>query len=361
MSDEVKLIIGGQEYTGWKEINISRSLTEGASSFDVAVSERWAGLDGAWQITPFDEATVYIGDDIVLTGFVEHYQPSFDANDHAVRIAGRSLTCDLVDCMPDVGTGQFIGYKLDAIANTLCGYFGIGVQVECDVGDPLTDATIEKTETAFAFLEKLARLRSVLLTDDAEGNLILTRAGIKGSASSLVQGQNILSATAHLTSNTRFQNYVCLSQTPVAQDGSDAQLQIKGTATDSFCPRNRRFAEMTEHPATQPQADARAKWRAKHNFGMSTHATITVLGWRQAQASGNPGGDLWDTNLLVPVMSPFLELERQLLIGKVEFKLDEQGGRRTVLTVAPQDAFTPEPDNAGSTGDTANNWNDGPE
>jgi prophage tail gpP-like protein len=360
MSDDVRLIIGSREYTGWKEISISRSLTEGASSFDIAVSERWAGRGAAWQVTPFDPATVYIGDDVVLTGFVERYQPSYDAQDHGVRIGGRSLTCDLVDCMPDVGTGQFSGYKLDAIATTVCGYFGIGVQVECDVGDPLTDATMEKTETAFSFLEKLARLRSVLLTDDEAGHLVITRAGAKGTTGALVQGQNILSATAKLSSNARFKDYVCLSQTPVAQDGSDAQLQIKGTASDGGCPRERRFAEMAEHPATQPQADARAKWRAKHNYGMSTHATVTVLGWRQAQSTGGPGGALWSTNLLVPVISPFLELERQLLIGRVEFQLDETGGRRTVLTVAPQDAFTPEPAGGGATGDSATNWDDGP-
>jgi len=219
-------------------------------------------------------------------------------------------------------------------------------------------AVIEKTETAFSFLEKLARLRSVLLTDDAQGNLVITQAGINGSASALVQGQNILAAQATLAGNARFQNYVCLSQTPVSQDGSDAQLQIKGTATDTGCPRNRRFVEMSEHPATQPQADARAKWRAKHNLGISTQASVTVLGWRQAQESGDAGGALWDTNLLVPVISPFLALNRQLLIGKVEFQLDEQGGRRTVVTVAPQNAYTPEP-GAGSTGGSDGSWNDG--
>ena len=157
----------------------------------------------------------------------------------------------------------------------------------------------------------------------------------------------------------RFQNYVCLSQTPVSQDGSDAQLQVKGTATDSGCPRNRRFVEMSEHPATQPQAEARAKWRAKHNFGISTQASVTVQGWRQAEVAGDPGGALWDVNLLVPVISPFLALDRELLIGKVEFHLDEQGGRRTIVTVAPQNAYTPEPGGSGGTGSTDGSWNDG--
>ena len=73
-----------------------------------------------------------------------------------------------------------------------------------------------------------------------------------------------------------------------------------------------------------------------------------------------PGGALWDTNLLVPVKSPFLALDRQLIISKCEFQLDDSGGRRTVLTVAPQEAFTPEGDNSGSSGDTGKSWNNGP-
>ena len=362
MSDEIALVIDGQEYLGWNEICVSRSLKESAATFDIAVSERWAGRSSTpWQILPFKEAIVYIGDEPVLSGFVESYEPSYGASEHGVRIGGRSRTCDLVDCMPELGTGQFKGYTLDAIARALCGYFGIGVVVECDVGDPLTDAMLEKTETAFSFLEKLARLRSVMLTDDVNGNLVLTQAGKKGSAGALIQGQNILTASAKLTGNQRFQQYVVLSQTPVAQSGDDAKPQVTGSATDPGCPRNRRYVEMAENPSNPDQAAKRAKWRALHNFGISTEATITVPGWRQPDPSGSPAGALWDTNLLVPVTSPFLAIDRQLLIGKVQFLLDENGGRRTELTVAPQEAFTPEGTSAsGGTGETDQSWNNGP-
>lgn len=362
MSDEISLVIDGQEYTGWNELNISRSLKESAATFDVAVSERWAGIGSApWQILPFKEVIVYVGEDPVLSGYVESYEPSYGASEHSVRIGGRSRTCDLVDCMPDVGTGQFSGYTLDAIARTLCGYFGVGVVVQCDVGDPLTDATLEKTETAFSFLDKLARLRSVLLTDDVNGNLVITQAGSQGSAGALIEGQNILTASAKLAGNERFQQYVVLSQTPVAQNGDDSQPQVTGSATDPGCPRNRRYVEMAENPSSKDQAADRAKWRALHNFGASTEATITVTGWRQPDPSGGPSGPLWDTNLLVPVTSPFLAIDRQLLIGKVEFQLDESGGRRTVLTVAPPEAFTPEgAAPPGGTGDTDQSWNNGP-
>ncbi len=114
-------------------------------------------------------------------------------------------------------------------------------------------------------------------------------------------------------------------------------------------------------PSSQDQAAKRAKWRALHNFGVSTEATVTVPGWRQPDPSGSPTGALWDTNLLVPVTSPFLAIDRQLLIGKVEFQLDESDGRRTVLTVAPQEAFTPDgASSPGGAGGTDQSWNNGP-
>jgi prophage tail gpP-like protein len=307
-----------------------------------------------WQIKPFDSASVTIGGEIVLTGYVEAYHPGYDAGGHNVRISGRSKTCDAIDCMPDVGAGEFSGYTLDRLARTLCAPFGIDVVVQCDVGDPLPDATLDKTETAFGFLEKMARLRSVLLTDNARGNLVLTQAGKGGKApGALVEGENILAATARLSSNERFQQYAVLSQTPLSYDDEDAHTQIIGKATDPGCPRYRRFAEMAENPSDQSLAQKRALWRALHNAAVGVEADVTVQGFRQA------GGKLWDTNLIVPVRSPMLALDRSLLTGSVEFQIREGTGRTTRLVCAPQEAFSPEPADSGPStkGKTDDYWN----
>lgn len=362
MSDEVELAVDGQIYSGWHEISIARGLKEAAATFEIAVSERWAGRDRPkpWQILPFKEAVVTIGGEKVITGYVESYEPSYDSGQHGVRISGRSKTCDLIDCMPDVGSGQFSGSTLDSIARALCAPFGIEVEVKCDVGAPLPDATLEKTETAFSFLEKLARLRSVMLTDDMEGRLVLTQAGTEGGGGALIEGENILSASAKLSGNERFGEYAVLSQTPLAHDGDDAQNQVIGTASDDGVPRYRRYAEMAENPSDQQHATDRAHWRALHNFGTSTEATITVPGWRQPDSSGRPQGVLWNTNLLVQVTSPFLTIDRQLLVSKVEFHMDDSGGRRAVLTVAPQEAFTPEGEAPAGNGKTDDYWNKAP-
>jgi prophage tail gpP-like protein len=66
--------------------------------------------------------------------------------------------------------------------------FKIDVVVRTDVGEPFPDATIERHETGFAFLERLCRLRPVLATDDEQGRLVLTRAGSDRAHDALLQG-----------------------------------------------------------------------------------------------------------------------------------------------------------------------------
>ena len=267
--DKITVTIGGQEYAGWKEVRITRDVRNCAADFELSVSERWAGNDQPWQIKPFDPCTISLDGELLLTGYVEVYNPSFDATSHGVRIAGRSKTCDIVDCMPEIPGGEFTNYTLDKIAKAICGPFGINVVVApgTDLGGPIPNATLEKAETGYAFLEKLCGLQGVLAFDDEKGNLVLAQAGTAGTAGALVQGENILAAGAHLTSNHRFKQYIVLSQAPLAYDEQDAQLEVVGKATDNGCPRFRRFAEMSADPADTARATLRAKWRAAHNFG----------------------------------------------------------------------------------------------
>lgn len=339
MTDQLTVAINGTIYSGWTKIRVTRGIERCTSDFDIEVTERWAGLGATpWQIQLFDACTVAIDSTPILTGYVEGYDPAYSKSEHRVRITGRSKTCDLVDCMPDIGGGQYNGATLDAIARAVAQPFGIGVVVEANVGAAIPDATLEKTETAFNFLDRLARLRSVLLTDDAQGDLVLAAAGAGGTATgALVEGKNIERASAKLDCRQRFQTYVVLAQTPLAYDGQDTHEQILGQAIDGYCPRYRRHAEMAEAPADTALAQQRAVWRAAYNAARGVKAVIVVTGWRQ------PDGSLWQPNQLVSVQSQMLALDRTLLVSEVSYRLDDKSGRQTELTVAPEEAFIPDP------------------
>ena len=114
--DILSLTIDGRTYAGWTDIRVSRGLDRCATDFDISVSERWGATSQAWPIKPYSECVISIGRDPIMTGYVDAYDPSLDADSHHVRVRGRSRTQDLIDCTPDIKSGQFAGYTLEAIA-----------------------------------------------------------------------------------------------------------------------------------------------------------------------------------------------------------------------------------------------------
>lgn len=347
MSEQLVLNVGGVNYEGWNKIRVTRALEHGASDFDIEVTEKWA--DGPsplpWQIKPFMPCTISAvngqSKELLLTGYVDEYLPEYDAKSQRVQVKGRSKTSDIVDCMPDVGSGQFTGYTVAQIAQALCKPFGVSVVIGkgANVGVQIPDTTHEKTETAYALIEKLCRLRALLAHDNEYGNLVLATVGSEGAAGSFIEGGengNILAASGKLSGAQRFSQYVVLAQAG-EQWGTDAQTQVLGSAADAGVPRFRRHVEMAENAADTATAGQRAIWRMKRNYGRGTEATFTVPGWRQ------PNGKLWRVNRTSFANAPRMELNRSLLIGKVEFLLDDEGGERTQVTLQPQEAFTPEP------------------
>ena len=335
--DDVTLVIGGQRYSGWTDIHITRAITQFCAAFQISVSERWLGQSSPWPIQPWSPCQVFLGSDLVLTGYVDSYNPSYAKDSHHVHIVGRSKTQDLVDCSPEIDGGQFNGYKLDAIARAICAKFGIGLVVETDVGAAFPDATIERCETAYEFLERLCRLRSVFACDDPYGNLVLTTAGASRSAGALVEGQNIIAASATLSVAKRFSVYIVRNQHGLTEDWDQVDVDVEGIANDTGCPRYRPHAMMGESQLTPDLATKRARWQAIVSTAQGTQAQITVPGWRQ------PDGSLWRINQIVPVTSPMLALDRPLLVASVGYTLSSSEGRRTHMTLGPVEGYTPDP------------------
>lgn len=350
-ADVPRLRVGGMDYFGWTQLRVTRGIDRMAADFDLQVVERWTSQAPPWQITPFSPCEIFLGEDLLLTGYVDGYFPAFDARGHFVRIIGRSKTEDLIDCTPEIEGGEFRGATLDAIARRVCQPFGIEVVVETDTGDPFDLAAFERTETGFDFLERLGRLRGVLLTDDEEGRLVLTRAGGAFAAGQLVQGENVLRAQGELNVARRHSKYIILGQrggesAATWQDvegegeaeppGGAPQTAVMGSAIDPNVPRYRPRVSLAETALTPAEARQRALWQAAYFGGRSTKARITVQGWRQED------GTLWRINRLVPVQVPFLQLDQDLLIAGVTFCLDPQG-RTTELELGPVQGFTPDP------------------
>lgn len=354
MTDTVDLLIGGAIYSGWTEFRVSRAMDRAAGDFDLSVTERWPGRDEAWRILPFGEVEIRLGGDTVLKGYVDVAEPETDAKTHKVRIRGRSKTCDLVDCTPELRGTEFRGVTLPAIARALAQPFGVEVVTEAPDGAPFGVEAKEKTDTAWRTIERLGRLRGVICHDDEQGRLVLTRAGERRAAGSLELGRNLLAASARIDVSKRFSRYVSMTQrqtgAAVSRDGdgdagdteeaeqpnAGVQVSVTGVATDPDVPRYRPKVFRAEGAGDTAFAQQRAVWAAATARAKSLQVEATVQGWRKAD------GALWRLNELVPIKADWLRLDHDLLVIGVEFTLGQEG-RRTKLTLTPREAMLPEP------------------
>jgi prophage tail gpP-like protein len=344
----ISLVVGGNVFGGWMEMTVSRALDRLKSHFVIGCSDAWVTNGAPWQITPFSPCAVKIGTDTVLTGYVDEYAADADHSTHRVTITGGSKTGDLVECTSPIKGGQFKGYTLAQIARAICANYGIGVIVQADCSQIFPDATMQRCETDFVFLERLGRMAGVLLTDDAMGNLVLTSTGTQRTTDSLIQGQNLRRLGCKLNVEHRFSIYTLKGQRALGSTSADSWNEapaagiapvvtnMQAQATDAGVPRFRPHTSMAEAQLDQAGMQRRVNWERNYAIGRATVATVTVDGWRQSD------GTLWDVNRLVRVTAPFLQLDQDLLIAEVTYKIDAQG-TRTEMRLGPVEGFTPDP------------------
>lgn len=354
MAGAIVLRVDGRDYETWLSAGVDRAMGQEAGQFALSVTERWQAGDEPWPIRPGSRCELFESGERLITGWVDSYEPSISATDHAVSVRGASLTVDLADCSAVVPGGQLSGYSLAAIARLLAGPFGVAVAVEQSAASAAAQALpvvqITQGERVAEVLGRLAASLGLLLWDNAAGQLVIGRAGSARSGTVLRLGDNVLQAQATLSHAGRYSEYILRSQTP----GNDqvfgvAAAEVEGRARDTGIGRYRPLLIANESPADPALARRRAAWEAATRMAKGISLRVTVPGWRQDD------GRLWAINTLVAVDMPLLGLSRELLVISTGFRLDGSG-RRTDLVLTPAEAMTPEPSDPNVAGANGSVW-----
>lgn len=335
MLGRAELSVGTEIYGGWQRVSVTRSIEQVANSFDLEVTERWPGQSTSRPIRPGEKCSLKLDGEIVITGYVDDAEPTYDRQSHGITVRGRDATGDLVDCSAIHKAGQWTNVPLDRIASDLCAPFGIKVKVETDIGDPFPSFKIEPGETAFECIERAARLKAVLLIADGEGSLVITRAGKVRGETALVEGVNILSARGTFSWKDRFSIYTVKGHDKIALDGDavDSHIAPAATVTDEAITRYRPRIVLADDHGNKTRFRDRAEWEKNVRIGRGLRGSITVQGWTDGT------GKLWQPNTLVTVTSPLLYLnEAEMLVVGCMYTLDD-GGTRTALSIARREAF----------------------
>lgn len=336
--NKVRLRVDGMDYGGWKRVKIGAGIERQARDFELGVSWRWPGQDKPLPIKQGAKAEVWIGQDLVLTGWVFATPISHSKAEITRDIHGRSLTADMVDCSAVNKPGQWRRQSVQKIVQALASPFGLEVVSQVPDTAELADHSIEPGETAWKSIDRLLTLSRLLCTDDARGRVVIVDAGSAGRAvDAIAVGVNVLKGNASLDFAQIMSQYRVVGQKSGTDESWGQETnEVAADITDARSTRYRPLLIQQQGQLTKLLARARVEWERESRVAKALKTSYEVQGWRQSN------GALWVQNLIVPVRDPIIGFERDMLITEVEYLLDEQG-TRTVLTVAPPESVLPEP------------------
>ena len=320
---------------------VRRAYGASCSDFEFAsVTPLDANLNFSnWKIAPHDSCAIQLGGILAFTGYVFVRQSAFNATKRGLLITGRSRTADAVDSSASVEGGQFKGYTFSALASSLANQAGVNLVIKGtspNLSQPFPQFSIAWGETIFSAVERLARLRGLHLTDDANGNWVadVFTPG-DAAAGQLIEGQNLVEARASVDGSNSFNIVNIAAQRP----GND---QVKGsstrdnsaTVTNPAIRASRRLMQLMEEPGSSQDCAARANVELAQRATDLVDCHCVVQGWQSAP------GVLWDIRKNYSVKSPTLDLDNyQLTSREVKYTQSSESGTRTEISLCTQQSL----------------------
>lgn len=353
----IAVTVRGVAYEGWLQSEVQRELESIAGTFSIPV----ALVPGQPpDIKRQDEVQIYIGQTLVLSGFVLAAEPFYRRGDCGVRVVGRDRTGDLVHCTAVHGGGQWRNATLERIAKDLLGPFKLGLVVDADIGPPITDFKLGHAETVKDALSRAARLRGVLVSGDNAGRVLLTKAGTRLFAGSIVRGLNVVEMQGLGSDEQRHSVYTAYGQRNAATDFESAR-GLKAQATDTEMLRYLPLVINADGNTTQDELQRLVDHTARVRRGHSLGYRYTVEGWTWQ-------GQAWPVNERVAIYDDIAGLDgAEWLICSVRHTCDLREGDVTELEVRPIEAYdtvplksNPHHRNWGNKGNTTNHPSKGP-
>lgn len=324
---DASLIVDGTVYKGWTTLQAVSAIDAIAGEFAISAEQ-----SGDIMIYPGASAVLKLKNQIVCSGYISRAGADLSAADCGLTLGGADKTVDLAECSAMAEPDEWFNLNLHEIAVKLCSPFKIKVVNQVgDAGEVFKSFKIQPGESVFDALDRAAKARAVLVTSNETGNLVLTRAGLNGTAESLIFGKNILNAAFSTDWSNRFSDYTVKNQTSLIDDMQES-ANATGTSRDLNVKRYRPLLQVVQNAEAGISVSDMAAWEASVRSGCCAGIDITVQGWAQSD------GVLWRKNTLSRVSIPRWGVDAKLLIKQVAFSLDKAGAK-TKLTLVSPDAY----------------------
>lgn len=124
MNDRVEIRVGGKTYGGWKSVVIEIGMDQLTRGFKLSVTDTFPGNTDFHRLRNGDRVQLFIGDDLICTGYIDHVNVSYNGTSITVTVDGKSKTVDLVDCCPVAKYGAIASKSDNAWTGVVVGKDG---------------------------------------------------------------------------------------------------------------------------------------------------------------------------------------------------------------------------------------------
>lgn len=346
----IQLKVNGVEYTNFISAACELRLDALSNTFN------FEAVAPQGQPLPFkggEACEVIVDGEKVLTGSLEVITVNYDSDNHTIGVTGRDKTGDLLDSTLD----QFDDLRLDDVTlknliEQVIAHLGLDIKVIDEVEPaPFNGAedlgAPEPGDNAFGFIENYARKRQVLLTSNADGNIVIASNSGK-TASGAVQhiigadDNNVLRSAFSYDTTGRYNSYKMASAlNPVALNlAGDTDLASlvdqSGGVFDNEIRRGRQLVLISETPFADSDCSKRAQWEAdiRKARGLVYSATVPLF-----RVNGTDG-DLWQINRTYQIVDDFIGKIEPMLCNSVSYTFDVEQGSETTLGFVGPNAYT---------------------
>lgn len=338
--------VGGTQYKGWTSATANIRLDALSNAFSFSVT---AAKGKALPFKGGEECSILVDGEKVITGHIELVNIDMDATSHNIDITGRDNTGDVIDSK----IGSVSDIRPPITLKRIIELLLKDIDSPVTVSETFTPEPFKKIEDLAAgepgqdvweFIESLARKRQVLLTSDADGNIVIARSTGEEVEATLHHRiadntNNVLSASISYDMTGRYNKYLIVTQlNPIAIVGAASTSnsaivnQTSDAIFDSAIQIGRQYVLLSENSGASPKD--RAIWEANIRKARGRVYSCSVSGYR------NQTGDLWRVNTVIRVDDEQADIESRMLINSVQFSIDTDNGRLTTLSLVEKNAYT---------------------
>lgn len=315
--DDVTLLINGKEFRFFSSIEFF-SRFDSFDSCVVTAPFEPDNLEFRKTFIPFSYANIdlFIGGDLIFSGTQMGLTPVVSPNSKVVILEAYARCAVTNDSSLPVSSYpiELRGLKLDRIASELCRPFPFNVKSNVDVGATFQSASIKQPDKIYAFLTELGKQRDLIISNDAQGDLLITRAVDGDSVAQLKDNQSpVTLVTPQHDNQNYFSDYTAII--PIMLDGLPVATY---TAKNKRLQNVLRVENYEANDAFNGEEEQIAKSRRARGLANSIAYTVDLATIR------DPSGALYKPNTYVNLLAPTAMVYRdtKLFIRSVTINMD---------------------------------------